>query len=837
MKNISEIEAKWQKIWRESSCFESDTNSSKPKYYVLEMFPYPSGKIHVGHLRNYSMGDLLSRFYRSTGFNVLYPMGWDSFGLPAENAAIQNNIHPSKWTLSNISSMRDQIKSMGNSYDWRREVTTCLPDYYGHEQAFFLDLLEKGLAYQKESVVNWDPVDNTVLANEQVIDGRGWRSGAVVEKRKLKQWFLKITDYAEELLEDTYKLDGWPESVKLMQQNWIGKSVGANIKFKIKNSDQEIVVYSTRPDTLFGASFLAVAYDHEIISEIQQTEEIQKFISKCKSMSTALEDIEKAEKEAVYTGIMVLHPFDESKEIPVYIANYVLKDYGTGAVFGCPAHDERDHEIALKYKLPIIQVVKTDSEIDILKQADTAEGTVINSDFLNGFSTKDAKLESIKKLESIGKGEAKTNFRLKDWGISRQRYWGCPIPIIHCDDCGAVPVSKSELPVTLPEDADFSKTGNPLDNHPSWKHVNCPKCGKEALRETDTFDTFFESSWYFARYCNNKHPSMVDKNSADYWLPVDQYIGGIEHAVLHLLYARFFTKAMSDSGYVSIREPFVKLLTQGMVLHATYKDEDGNWVYPTDVVSESGELKDKTSGKRVFAGKQEKMSKSKKNVIDLDNTIKNYGADTVRLFILSDSPPERDLEWSDSGVDGCYKFIMKLFAISDKISSISFENSDDSKLLTKTHATIKDVTSDIKLYHFNKAIARIRELFNALSDVVSSGSKSITIKFAFESILKLLNPFTPHCTEEIWSNFGNNEILAKSNWPIFDEKLTVSDNVTIAVQINGKLRGTILVPNSLSSDEVKDIAKNSKEISKYLENVTIKKTIVIPNKIVNFVVA
>lgn len=836
MKNISEIEAKWQKIWQESACFESEIDSSKPKYYVLEMFPYPSGKIHVGHLRNYSMGDLIARFFRSNGFNVLYPMGWDSFGLPAENAAIQNNIHPAKWTLSNIESMKEQIKSMGNSYDWRREVTTCLPDYYGHEQSFFIDLLEKGLAYQKESVVNWDPIDNTVLANEQVIDGKGWRSGAPIEKRKLKQWFLKITDYAEELLNETYKLEGWPDSVRLMQQNWIGKSVGANIKFKIKNSDDEIIAYSTRPDTLFGASFLAVAYDHDILDSIIITEEIQNFIANCKSMSTSIEDIEKAEKIAIDTGLKALHPFDSSIEIPVYLANYVLKDYGTGAVFACPAHDERDHEIAVKYNLPIIEVVKSDSDIDVIKTPYTGDGVMINSGFLNGLSNIDAKTTSIKKLESTGNGESKVNYRLKDWGISRQRYWGCPIPVIHCDDCGVVAVNKQDLPVTLPEDVDFSKTGNPLENHPSWKHTKCPKCRKDAIRETDTFDTFFESSWYFARYCDNNSPSMVDKKSADYWLPVDQYIGGIEHAVLHLLYARFFTKAMNDTGYVSVREPFKKLLTQGMVLHATFKDEDGNWVYPTDIISEGGTLRDKNSNKRVFEGKIEKMSKSKKNVIDLDNTIKNYGADTVRLFILSDSPPERDLEWSESGVDGCYKFIMKLFAISEKIMTISFTDSEDKALLTKTHATIRDVTKDIKAYHFNKAIARIRELFNAVSDAVSSGSNSKTLRFAIDSIIRLLNPFAPHSTEEIWSKIGNSKILAKSDWPSYDEALSVSNEVTIAVQINGKLRGTIQVIKDLPNQEVEKCVFDTREVSKYLENVQIKKVIVVPNKIINFVV-
>ncbi len=836
MKNFAEIDQKWQKKWNELGCFQGEIDHSKPKYYVLEMFPYPSGKIHVGHLRNYSMGDVIARFYRANGYNVLYPMGWDAFGLPAENAAIQNKVHPSDWTFSNIASMRDQIKSIGCSYDWRREIATCSPEYYKHEQEFFIKLLKSNLAYQKESVVNWDPVDNTVLANEQVVDGRGWRSGALIEKKKLKQWFLRITNYAGELLDDIQSLKGWPESVRIMQENWIGKSLGANVQFKIEADGSNIEIFTTRPDTLFGASFIAVAYDHDIVSSIIHREEIKKFVEICSHMSTAQADIERAEKLGVHTGLYALHPFDPTKKLPIYIANFILKEYGTGAIFGCPGHDERDHEFAVKYDLPIIQVVDNEEEkIDVQKAPFIGEGKVINSEFLNGLSSSDAKKAAIKKLEEMGLGRSKVNFRLKDWGISRQRYWGCPIPVVYCRKCGVLPVKESDLPIELPYDVDFTGSGNPLDSHPTWKHTNCTSCSGEAERETDTFDTFFESSWYFARYCNNQHEAMVDKTAADYWLPVDQYIGGIEHAVLHLLYSRFFTKAMNDQNIISVREPFRNLLTQGMVLHATYKDSEGQWVYPNEINKSGDKLIHKDSGLVVTQGKVEKMSKSKKNVVDLDSILQNAGADTIRLFILSDSPPERDLEWSESGVDGCSKFLVKLMQLAEKIRNTNFDKSADENLLHKTHLTIKLVTADIKNFHFNKAIARIRELYNYVS-VLSDSSNSGTIPFAFEVIIRLLNPFTPHITEEIWQILGKQNILAIQTWPEFDENLTIANNVTIAVQINGKLRATIEAALNCAKDELEKTAILHPDVIKHLNSSQIKKVIIVPNKIVNFVI-
>ncbi|MDX1924701.1 MAG: leucine--tRNA ligase [Rickettsiaceae bacterium] len=839
MKNFSEIDAKWQNIWDEKGCFATKRDPNKPKYYVLEMFPYPSGKIHVGHLRNYSMGDVTARFYRAKGYNVLYPMGWDAFGLPAENAAILNKTHPQTWTFANIESMKAQIKLTGNSYDWSKEIATCSPNYYKHEQEFFIKLFNKNLAYQKESVVNWDPVDNTVLANEQVIDGRGWRSGAVVEKKKLRQWFLKITNYAEELLQETYSLTEWPESVRYMQQNWINRSVGANIKFKIKNnSSQYLEVYSTRPDTLFGCRFIAISYDHELVETCQKTEEISQFIDKCKKMSTAQADIDKADKEGVRTNIVALHPFDETIEIPVYIANYVLKDYGTGAVYGCPAHDARDHEFAKKYNLPIIQVVESEQEsLSIQDEPFLEEGVMINSDFLNGLSSSNAKNAAIEKLESLNLGSGTINYRLKDWGISRQRYWGCPIPMIYCPDCGITPEDIAKLPVELPFDIDLTKPGNPLANHPTWKHTNCPKCNKPSIRETDTFDTFFESSWYFARFCNNQSDAMVDSQDANYWLPVDKYIGGIEHAVLHLLYARFFTKLMNEEELIKTREPFKSLLTQGMVLHASYKNEEGEWVYPDEVTNSPTGLVSKETGEKITQFKLEKMSKSKKNVVDLDNIIKSHGADTVRLFILSDSPPERDLEWSDSGVEGCTKFLVRLYKAADKIAGLVVAHQQiNADLLSKTHQTIKFVTQDIRDSLFNKAIARIRELFNHVNNEISANNIDQTTIFAFESILRILNPFCPHTTEEIWQSLGKGEILANSTWPEYEESLCTTNKVNIAVQVNGKLRGTVIAEFNSEKEDVQNLAASNPDIAKHISGLDIVKVINVPNKIINFVV-
>lgn len=830
---IADIEKKWQKIWQEKNVFRADILKDRPKYYVLEMLPYPSGKIHAGHLRNYAIGDVLARFLKAKGYNVLHPMGWDAFGLPAENAAIANNTHPADWTYSNIETMKEQFKSLGVSYDWSKEFATCDPDYYKHEQKFFLELLDNGLAYQKESIVSWDPVDQTVLANEQVIDGRGWRSGALVERKSLKQWFLKITNYTEELLADINNLDGWPDSVRLMQEKWIGKSIGAYVDFKLKNPvlDHSIIkIFTTCPETLFGASFVAVSYNHPLVDQINKTPEISDFIDKCSHMSVSAAEIEKADKAGVDTGIKVLHPFDASIELPVIIANFVLMEYGTGAVFGCPSHDERDHELALKMHLPIAQVVDNkEIEIDITKAAYTGDGFMINSKFLNGMDRASAKKAAIQKLEEISAGMATTNYRLRDWGISRQRFWGGPIPIIYCDDCGILPVPAESLPVELPKDITFTGHGNPLDNHPSWKHVKCHKCGKDATRETDTFDTFFESSWYFTRYCAPNAKNMTDKEACDYWLPVDQYIGGIEHAVMHLLYARFFTKAMNDLGHLNIREPFKNLLTQGMVLHATYKDENGKWLYP----KEAAEMKKK--GLKVIEGKIEKMSKSKNNVIDLESMIAGFGADTARMFTLSDSPPEKDLEWSDAGIDGCHKFITRLFTMADSLKTIESCAENDfagHELLKQIHFTIKHVSEDIQKFRLNKAIARVRELVNALQ----IAKEKPLVRYGFEIVIRLLNPFIPHVTEEIWENLGGKAMLAETEWPEYNEDYLIANIVTIAIQVNGKLRATHEYQSSASEQEIKDIALSLESVVKHIEGKEVKKIIVVPGKIVNIVV-
>lgn len=847
MKNI---EKKWQRIWLEEKAFAAKDNSDKPKYYVLEMLPYPSGKIHVGHLRNYSIGDCIARFMKSRGYNVLHPMGWDAFGLPAENAAINNNSNPKDWTYSNIATMRDQLKSIGFSYDWSREITTCNPDYYKHEQKFFLELYNRGLAYQKESLVNWDPVDKTVLANEQVVDGRGWRSGALVEKKYLKQWFLKITNYAEELLNEISKLEFWPDSVKSMQEKWIGKSEGANFTFKIKDHQTNIEAFSTRPETIFGASFVAIAYNHPIVGQlVDKNNDMVLFIEKCSQLHTNAA-VDKAEKEGVYTNLFAIHPFDSTIIIPVIITNFVLMDYGTGAVFGCPAHDERDHALAKKMGLPIKQVlINQDVQMDVYSEPYTGDGMMINSDFLNDLTVQDAKQKSIEEFEKRGLGKRTINYRLKDWGVSRQRYWGCPIPIIYCSVCGTVPVAEKDLPITLPSDVIFYGNGNPLDSHPTWKDTNCPKCQKQAIRETDTLDTFFESSWYFIRYCNVAAKDITDKQVCDYWLPVDQYIGGIEHAVMHLLYARFFTKVMNEQGYLSIREPFNNLLTQGMVLHATYKDANNNWLYPDEVIKQSDKWINKNTGEEVVQGRIEKMSKSKKNLVDLESILTNHSADAIRLFVLSDSPPEKDFEWSSNGLEGCSRFISKLENMAEILinSEITEGSSNKSNKLTKlTHYTIKHVTEELKDFKLNKAIARMRELFNALSDEVSKGregnvnivnsSIDYSVKEGFRVLIMLLNPFIPHITEEIWQKLGSKERLYQTSWPSFDESLLELESYTMAIQVNGKLRATQEFANVTSNIEIQNMVMQLPEIQKHLSDKEPKKIIIIPSKIVNIVV-
>ena len=839
--NSLEIEQKWQKKWHQDNAFVAENNSKKPKYYVLEMFPYPSGKFHVGHLRNYAIGDVISRYLQSSGYNVLHPMGWDAFGLPAENAAIANSSHPGDWTYANIDTMRDQLKAVGLSYDWNRELASCSPDYYKHEQKFFLDLLERGVAYQKKSSVNWDPVDNTVLANEQVVDGRGWRSGALIEKKYLRQWFLKITDYAEELLQDIDTLNDWPENVKTMQKNWIGKSEGARFHFDVRGIDEQIEVYSTTPEAIFGASFVAIAYNHPLVEKVAINDEIKEFIDKCAHNSTSELSLEKAEKECVYTGFYAAHPFDENLKIPVVIANFVLMDCGTGAVFGCPAHDQRDFELVQNTQdLEMIQIVRSDNHaIDLNKHAYiyAQDDIIINSSFLDGLSVADARAEIIAKFEELNIGTKEINYRLRDWGISRQRYWGCPIPIIYCESCGVVPVPAEKLPVELPKDINFDKPGNPLDRHPTWKHVDCPKCASAGLRETDTFDTFFESSWYFARFCDNATNEIVDKKACDYWLPVDQYIGGIEHAILHLLYARFFTKAMSDVGYLNVREPFKRLLTQGMVLHVTYKDKAGKWVYPNEVQEKEGKFFHIKTGEELFQGKIEKMSKSKLNVIDLESMLATHGADAIRMFVLSDSPAEKDLEWSAAGLDGCKKFISRFTIFINNLSEIKAGGIKNKKLQTHIHLTIKEVSEDIMHYRLNKAIARIRELYNAMSDELTSDKPdSLSINEGAHIIIQLLNPFLPHVTEELWQQLGNEVPLYKTEWPKADTSKLQSDSYTMAIQVKGKLRATQEFSVSDTDENIKKTAIEIPAIIKHIGDAEIRKIIIVPKKIVNIVI-
>ena len=844
--NTLDAEARWQHAWRAHDIFKTPAPNGKPDYFVLEMFPYPSGNIHMGHVRNYTLGDVVARFKRAQGYNVLYPMGWDAFGLPAENAAIQRGVHPKDWTLQNIASMREQLTSIGLSYDWSCEVTTCSPDYYRHEQKFFLEFLKNGLAYRKEAVVNWDPIDNTVLANEQVIDGRGWRSGALVERRTLSQWFLKITDYAEELLEGLNTLNAWPDKVRIMQEKWIGKSSGALVTLKVlcrkpgnDPIESSIEVYTTRPDTFYGMSFVAIAPEHPLAqSMIPFNPEAAAFIQECSQLGTSEEAIEKAEKKGFDTGLKVVNPFTGS-EHPLYIANFVLMGYGTGAVFGCPAHDQRDHEFAVKYKLPILPVV-TPANGEPAELPYTGDGVLINSDFLDKLPVAEAKEAAIGELEKRGVGTRKTNYRLRDWGISRQRYWGCPIPIIYCDDCGAVPVPESQLPVTLPDDVTFDKPGNPLAHHATWKHVNCPTCNKPAQRETDTFDTFFESSWYFACYASGGPAFGIDREKAKRWLPVNQYIGGIEHAVLHLLYSRFFTRALADCGILDVREPFAGLMTQGMICHATFKDAKGDWLYPADLVEGADGKLQTAEGGAVTVGRSEKMSKSKKNTVDPKAIIDGYGADTARLFMLSDSPPDRDLEWTDSGIEGAWRYLQRLYrlvavAAESKVQSSESSNSAEDLALRKlTHKTIDAVTKDIENFHFNKAVARIRELTNAVEKTQASLDSKL---WTLDSVLHLIAPFLPHLAEECWSLLGHTDLIATRAWPKADPALLEDETVTVAVQVNGKLRATLTLAKNLPEDEAKAIALAHPSVISQLDGKTIKKTVVVPNRIINVVAA
>ncbi len=846
--NIKATEVKWQSKWDEAACFTAQEDPNKPKYYVLEMFPYPSGRIHVGHVRNYTLGDVVARYKTAKGFNVLHPMGWDAFGLPAENAAIENNRHPSEWTHENIDTMRAQLKTMGLSIDWSREFATCDADYYRHEQAMFLKFLDKGIAYRKESLVNWDPVDNTVLANEQVIDGKGWRTGAPVERRTLNQWFLKITDYAEELLSELDNLQGWPEKVRTMQENWIGKSQGLQFTWDITGRDEKIEVYTTRPDTFFGASFVALAPDHPLSKTLGGDKPgFEAFIKDCAAGGTSEAAIEQAEKLGFDTGHTATHPL-LGYDVPIYIANFILMDYGTGAIFGVPAHDQRDYDFAKKYNLPITQVIDGG---EIETESHTGAGKLINSDFLDGMTIEEAKAEIIKRVESLDTGKATTNYRLRDWGISRQRYWGCPIPIIYCETCGPVPVPAKHLPVELPKDISFDKPGNPLSHHPTWKHTNCPHCNAPAVRETDTFDTFFESSWYQFRYCDPKNtdlPTATDK--ADYWLPagggVDQYIGGVEHAVLHLLYARFFTKAMRDCGFVNTSEPFTGLFTQGMVTHETYQDSNGKWLFPSQVDLSKDQATKLDDGTPVTVGPIIKMSKSKKNVIDPQDIIDTYGADAARLFILSDSPPERDLECTESGIEGAWKYINRLHRLMhDALPTLpptqtgqpnSFSDTTNN-LRAQAHKAIIGVADDIEKFQMNKAVARIRELSNAIQSFKpTNDADQWALREALEILTQIIAPMTPHIAEELWSALGHNNLLTQTPWPTADKNLLIADTIQMAIQVNGKVRGQITIAAKATEDQVRKIALNEPNVIKTIEGKQIRKFIYVPERIVNIVV-
>jgi leucyl-tRNA synthetase len=861
--NAPDREQHWRKVWDDAQVYRAEEDASRPKYYVLEMFPYPSGRLHMGHVRNYSMGDVVSRYMRARGYNVLHPMGWDAFGMPAENAALDSGIHPRESTYKSIDTMRSQLKGMGLSLDWSREVATCDPEYYEQQQRLFIDFFNKGLVYRKNSKVNWDPVDHTVLANEQVIDGRGWRSGALVEQRELSQWFLKITEYADDLLSALDKLDRWPDKVRLMQRNWIGRSEGLLMRFAVEGEalpkgHERIEVFTTRPDTIFGMSFCAISPDHPLAKALaKKDKDLKAFIDECHRMGTSLEEIERAEKKGYDTGLTVVHPFKKTAKFPVYVANFVLMDYGTGAIFGCPAHDERDFEFATKYKLKIKPVVIPDGEdakaFKLGGETYIGPGRIANSSFLDGLSVDEAKEEVAKRLEAKGEGERKINYRLRDWGISRQRYWGCPIPIVHCKDCGAVPAS--ELPVRLPEDVTFDKPGNPLDRHPTWKNTPCPKCGGEATRETDTMDTFVDSSWYFARFCSPHAKTPVDRKAVEYWLPVDQYIGGVEHAILHLLYSRFFMRAMTDTGHLDIDEPFAGLFTQGMVIHETYRDPDGKWVSPDEVkFVDNGEGARRavvaSSGAPIEIGPAEKMSKSKRNTVDPMSFLEHYGADTVRWFVLSDSPPERDVLWTEEGVQGAWRFMQRLWRLLDEAIELGAKQGVKPpkefspaamELRRAAHRALDAVGRNIEGLRFNTAIAAVYDLANKFGAALASqkSAKDASLDWAVresaEMLAQMIAPMMPHFAEECWARLGYNSLIAKQPWPEAEKALLVDDRITIAVQVNGKRRDELTIARDAAQAEVEAAVMELDAVKRAIEGRAIKKIIVVPQRIVNVV--
>ncbi|MBM3522131.1 MAG: leucine--tRNA ligase [Alphaproteobacteria bacterium] len=850
--NVKESESKWQAVWEKAESFSArDSGGTKPKYYVLEMFPYPSGRIHMGHVRNYTLGDVVARYKRAKGFEVMHPMGWDAFGLPAENAARDQKIHPATWTYDNIAVMRGELKRMGLSLDWTREIATCHPGYYRHQQQLFLDFMKAGLVHRREAFVNWDPVDGTVLANEQVIDGKGWRSGAPVEKRKLAQWFMKITARAEDLLQALATLDRWPEKVRLMQENWIGKSEGAYVDWRIKGRAEPLEIFTTRPDTLYGASFMALSPHHPLTDALVKVDpKLAAFVAECDRAGTSEAAIEAAEKIGYDTGLKAEHPLMPGKEIPVWVANFVLMDYGTGAIFGCPGHDQRDFEFASKYRLPIIPVIcPPDADpktFALAGEAFQGDGTMINSEFLDGLEVPQAKRRVIERLEQLKAGRGTIQYRLRDWLVSRQRYWGCPIPVIHCASCGAVPVPAKDLPVQLPDDVTFDKPGNPLIHHPTWKHVACPSCGKPATRETDTFDTFVDSSWYFARFCSPRADVPVTHAAVDRWLPVDQYIGGVEHAILHLLYSRFFTRAMRVSGHVRLDEPFAGLFTQGMVLHESYRSADGKWLYPEEIEKKpDGSAAERATGRPVTVGRREVMSKSKKNVVPPAEIIDSYGADTARLFMLSDSPPERDLEWTEAGVEGAWRYVNRLFRLASEPPvalpppGTPKPNAFSPKAEAAwraTHKAIAAMTESIEALRFNVAVAQVRTLSNALEELDGkTDGEAWVLAEALRRLVTLVGPMTPHLAEEMWTLLGGTGLLCDQAWPVADPALLVDDTVKVAVQVNGKLRATIDIPRDAAEAAAREAALAQPNVQAAMAGKPARKVIVVPNRIVNVV--
>jgi leucyl-tRNA synthetase len=831
------IEEKWKLFFEKNNIFKTKKNINK-KFYCLEMFPYPSGNIHMGHVRNYTLGDVIANFKRLNGYNVLHPMGWDAFGLPAENAAIQNNLHPKDWTLKNISTMKMQLKSLGLSIDWDKEISTCDPSYYKHQQILFSLLFKKEIAYKKKSYVNWDPVDNTVLANEQVIDGKGWRSGAVVEKKELNQWFLNITKYSDQLLKSLDNLKGWPEKVRLMQKNWIGKSIGCEIDFVSDFKNTKIKVFTTRPDTIFGASFIAIAPDHPFTESFKNEKNFQDFKELALKNIGTESSLSKNEKLGFKTPFFVSHPF-LYKKIPIYVANFILMDYGTGAIFGCPAHDQRDLEFAKKYDLEIIPVVSPNKSKSIIinDQAYTEDGYIVNSDFLNDLSVENAKKNIIQKIEEKKIGNSKIIYRLKDWGISRQRYWGCPIPVMYREDGKVILVPEKDLPIELPKDIDFRKPGNPLENHPTWKYTKCPETGMKAIRETDTLDTFVDSSWYFLRFCSpkeNKGPFNIDE--ANYWMPVDQYIGGVEHAILHLLYSRFFTLALQDEFKLKASEPFENLFTQGMVCHPTFKTEKGKWVFPKQVLEKDGSffLDNK---EKVLKGDSQAMSKSKKNIVDPDDIIKIYGADAVRWFILSDSPPDRDIQWSDSGIQGAFKYIQKIWRVCEKIKIYKKEKEENgNNFLINTNILIKEITECIEKFHINVAVAKLYIFLNNLNEEIDKKTlNEEDIVNVHKKYLIIISAFIPYIANECWEKITEENNLNSQEWPKIENILLKKDHFDIVIQINGKKRAIINAINNESEENIFSKSLAIKNIKVILEEKNIIKKIFIKNKLLNIV--